>query len=48
MTMVSEAIVLRKQGGPETLVLESVEVPAPGPGQLLIRQSAASVNFHDI
>jgi NADPH2:quinone reductase len=48
MTIASEAIVLRKQGGPETLVLEPIEVEEPGPGQLLIRQSAASVNFHDI
>lgn len=44
----SEAIVLRQPGGPEALVLESVEVEHPGPGQLLIRQHAASVNFHDI
>jgi NADPH2:quinone reductase len=48
MTMASEAIVLRQQGGPETLVLEPVEVEEPRPGQLLIRQSAAAVNFHDI
>jgi len=48
MTIASEAIVLRQQGGPETLVLEPIEVEEPGPGQLLIRQSAASVNFHDI
>ena len=48
MTFASEAIVLRQPGGPEALVLEPVEVAAPGPGQLLIRQSAASVNFHDI
>ena len=48
MTFASEAIVLRQPGGPEALVLEPIEVAAPGPGQLLIRQSAASVNFHDI
>ncbi len=44
----SEAIVLRQPGGPEALVLEAITVDPPGPGQLLIRQSAASVNFHDI
>ena len=48
VTSASEAIVLRQPGGPETLVLESIEVDAPGPGQIRIRQSAASVNFHDI
>ncbi|EGD60224.1 Alcohol dehydrogenase zinc-binding domain protein [Novosphingobium nitrogenifigens DSM 19370] len=48
MSFASEAIVLRQPGGPEALVLESVTVPAPGPGQILVRQSAASVNFHDI
>jgi NADPH:quinone reductase len=48
MAFTSEAIVLRQPGGPEALVLETVTVPAPGPGQILIRQSAASVNFHDI
>ena len=29
---------LRAFGGPEVLRLESVEVPAPGPGELRIRQ----------
>lgn len=48
MGLASEAIVLRAPGGPEALVLEAIAVDAPGPGQLLIRQSAASVNFHDI
>ncbi|KUR77329.1 quinone oxidoreductase [Novosphingobium sp. Fuku2-ISO-50] len=48
MAFTSEAIVLRQPGGPEALVLETVTVPAPSPGQILIRQSAASVNFHDI
>ena len=48
MGLASEAIVLRTPGGPETLVLEAIDVAVPGPGQLLIRQSAASVNFHDV
>lgn len=38
---------LRDFGGPEVLRLESVEVPAPGPGELRIRQTAVGVNFHD-
>ncbi|WP_353230609.1 quinone oxidoreductase [Novosphingobium sp.] len=48
MSHSTEAIVLRQPGGPSALVLEPVSVPAPGPGQLLIRQTAAAVNFHDI
>lgn len=43
----TEAIVLRAYGGPEALALESVPLGAPGPGQILIRQHAAGVNFHD-
>lgn len=38
---------LRAYGGPEVLRAEPVEVPAPGPGELRIRQTAVGVNFHD-
>lgn len=31
-------------GGPEALVLETVPLPAPGPGQVLVRVAHASVN----
>jgi NADPH2:quinone reductase len=48
MSTVSEAIVIRAYGGPEAMQLEAIDVPAPGPGDLLVRQHAASVNFHDI
>lgn len=48
MSFASQAIVLREPGGPEALVLEEITVAAPGAGELLIRQTAASVNFHDI
>ena len=43
-----KAIQMTEQGGPE--VLELVEVPDPvaGPGQVLIRVTAASVNFSDV
>lgn len=44
----TEAIILREPGGPEVLRLESVSLPDPAPGQILIRQQAASVNFHDV
>lgn len=43
----SNAIVLREYGGPEALRLEPVEVGAPGPGELRVRQTAVGVNFHD-
>lgn len=48
MTTASEAIVIRTYGGPDVMKLEPIEVPAPGVGELLVRQHAASVNFHDI
>jgi NADPH:quinone reductase len=41
------AIVLRAHGGPEVLALEEVEVAAPGAGEILVRQTAVGVNFHD-
>ena len=48
MGIASEAIVIRAYGGPDVMKIEPIEVPAPGPGELLVRQHAASVNFHDI
>jgi NADPH2:quinone reductase len=43
----SYAIVLRETGGPEKLRYEPVDVPDPGPGELLVRHTAIGVNFHD-
>lgn len=45
--MRTEAIVLRRHGGPEELVLEQVPLAEPGPGEILIAHSAINVNFHD-
>lgn len=42
------AIRVHKTGGPEMLSWEEVEVPPPGPGQALLRQSAAGLNFIDV
>ncbi len=39
-----KAIVVREFGGPEVMKLEDVPVPAPGPGQLLVRVGAVGVN----
>jgi NADPH:quinone reductase-like Zn-dependent oxidoreductase len=35
-------------GGPEQLRIQTVPVPEPGPGQVLIRIESASVNFSDV
>ncbi len=35
-------------GEPETMVLEDVEVPEPGPKQIRVRNHAAALNFFDI
>jgi NADPH:quinone reductase-like Zn-dependent oxidoreductase len=35
-------------GGPEVLTVEEAEIPAPGPGQVLIRTEAIGVNYVDV
>jgi NADPH2:quinone reductase len=42
------AIVCRAYGPPEHLVLDDVEEPVAGPGQLLVQVHAAAVNFPDV
>jgi NADPH2:quinone reductase len=44
----SRAFVVREHGGPDRLTLEELEVPAPGPGQLKIRNHAIGLNFVDV
>ncbi|MBI4386231.1 MAG: NADP-dependent oxidoreductase [Elusimicrobia bacterium] len=39
-----KAVRIHRYGGPETLVLEDVPKPEPGPGDLLVRVYAAAVN----
>jgi len=46
--LASQAVVAQAFGGPEVLSLREVTVPAPGPRQVRIRQTAVAVNFHDI
>jgi NADPH2:quinone reductase len=43
----AKAIRFHKQGGPEVLQLDDVEVGEPGPGQVRIRHTAIGVNFVD-
>ena len=42
------AIRVHETGGPEVLRWEEVEVGAPGPGEVKIRQEAAGLNFIDV
>jgi NADPH:quinone reductase len=44
----SNAVVIHATGGPEVLRLEPSEVPAPGPGQVLLRHTAIGVNYIDV
>ena len=41
------AVRVHKTGGPEVLTYEEVEVPAPGPGQVRVKNRAIGVNFID-
>lgn len=43
----AQRIVVRKTGGPEALETETYEPGAPGPGQVLLRQTAIGLNFID-
>ena len=42
-----KALLCKTHGLPETLSLEEVDSPSPGPGQLLIQVKACGVNFPD-
>lgn len=42
------AIVIDRAGGPEVLVPRAMPMLRPGPGQVLIRVTAAGVNRHDV
>jgi NADPH2:quinone reductase len=42
-----KAIRVHKNGGPEVLQFEDITLPAPGPGELLIKNRAVGLNFID-
>ena len=44
----TKAIRIHAPGGPEAMVLDDVEVAAPGPGQARVRHHAIGLNFIDI
>ena len=44
----THAIRIHENGGPEVLRWEAVDVPDPGPGEAVIRQTASGLNFIDV
>lgn len=42
-----KALMSREIGGPETLVLQDVEEPAPGKGQVRVKVAACAINYPD-
>ena len=44
----SKAIRIYRTGGPEVMQWEDVEVAAPGPGQVRMRNTAIGLNFRDV
>ncbi|HYN38610.1 MAG TPA: alcohol dehydrogenase catalytic domain-containing protein, partial [Rhodospirillales bacterium] len=44
----SKAIRIHRTGGPEEMRWEDVEVGTPGPGQVLLRQTAVGLNYIDV
>ena len=44
----TRCIRFHETGGPEVLRLEEVDLARPGPGEVLVRQTAAGVNYRDI
>ena len=43
----TRAIVVSEYGGPDVLRAQEVMIKEPGPGELLLRQTAVGINFHD-
>ncbi|GLS13669.1 quinone oxidoreductase family protein [Hydrogenophaga electricum] len=48
MTQTSRAVRIHAHGGPEQLVVDTVEVGEPGPGEVRIRHEAVGLNFIDV
>lgn len=48
MSTSSRAVRIHANGGPEQLVIDTVEVGEPGPGQIRIRHHAIGLNFIDV
>ena len=48
MDPIMRAVLCKAFGPPESLVVEEVPSPQPGPGEVVISVKAASVNFPDV
>lgn len=46
--MKSKAVRVHVAGGPDVLSIETVDVPAPGPGEVVVRHTAIGVNLIDV
>src|SRR5438270_13011305 len=46
--MAMKAVLCKQYGPPESLVIEELPSPAPGPGEVVVAVKAASVNFPDV
>ncbi|MCY4026010.1 MAG: quinone oxidoreductase [Acidobacteria bacterium] len=44
----THAVRIHETGGPEVLRWDEIDVPGPGPGEAVIRQTAAGLNFIDV
>jgi NADPH2:quinone reductase len=44
----AQAIRIDRTGGPEVMELATLDLPPPGPGEVLLRQTAMGVNYQDI
>ena len=42
-----KAVLSKEVGGPETLVVENIDEPTPGKGEVLIKVAACAINFPD-
>lgn len=42
-----QAALCRQFGGPETITIEDIDPPEPGPGEVVVRVGAAALNFFD-
>jgi NADPH:quinone reductase-like Zn-dependent oxidoreductase len=42
-----KAVVYDRYGGPELLRIDDIAVPSPGPGQVLVKVAATSINLSD-
>lgn len=46
--MKAKAVRIHSAGGPEVLRVEEIDLPAPGPGEVLIRHTVIGFNYQDI